>query len=298
MKRLGPELRMPKLNRSDLKLPPVLVDLYWDLWDRRLLPLIVLVVVAIAAVPFLLGGGSEKPSAPPTAVGTAGGLAAGARSSAATLTVVQAEPGLRDYRKRLGHRSPTDPFKQHQAAPGSASVARLNPMPTTTTTTTKSSGGGSTTVTSTSGTGTGNTPQQAPASPPSEGGEGGGEQHITSFAYAIDVKITRIEDGKNGAKPKTETNTKHKVLPLTPLPGEKAPVVAYMGPSKHGDKPVLLVSDKVKSIFGEGKCLVGGETCQLFEAELGFPVTFAYGENEVRYKINVLKIERVVTGHS
>ena len=53
MKRLkaGPELKMP-----DLKMPQFLVDLYWDLRDRRLLPLVGLVLVAIVAVPFLLGG--------------------------------------------------------------------------------------------------------------------------------------------------------------------------------------------------------------------------------------------------
>ena len=39
-------------------MPPFLVDLYYDLRDRRLLPLLALVLVAIVAVPFLLGGGS------------------------------------------------------------------------------------------------------------------------------------------------------------------------------------------------------------------------------------------------
>ena len=44
----------------ELKVPPFLIDLYYDLRDRRLLPLVALVVVAIVAVPFLLGGGSEE----------------------------------------------------------------------------------------------------------------------------------------------------------------------------------------------------------------------------------------------
>jgi len=41
MKRLkgGPELKMP-----ELKMPPFLVDLYLDLRDRRLLPLVAFVV--------------------------------------------------------------------------------------------------------------------------------------------------------------------------------------------------------------------------------------------------------------
>ena len=51
----GPELKMP-----EMKVPPFLTDLYYDFRERRLLPLIGLVVVAIVAVPFLLGNGSEE----------------------------------------------------------------------------------------------------------------------------------------------------------------------------------------------------------------------------------------------
>ncbi len=57
MKRVGPELKMPDLKNA--KVPPFLSDLYYDLHDRRLLPLVGLVLVAIVAVPFLLGGGSD-----------------------------------------------------------------------------------------------------------------------------------------------------------------------------------------------------------------------------------------------
>ena len=44
----------------ELKVPDFLRDLYYDLRDRRLLPLVALVIVAIVAVPFLLGGGSKE----------------------------------------------------------------------------------------------------------------------------------------------------------------------------------------------------------------------------------------------
>ena len=64
MKKLkGPDLKMP-----DFKVPAFVSDLYYDLRDRRLLPLVGLVLVAIVAVPFLLSGGSEEQGArqPPT----------------------------------------------------------------------------------------------------------------------------------------------------------------------------------------------------------------------------------------
>ena len=60
----------------------------------------------------------------------------------------------------------------------------------------------------------------------------------------------------------------------------------------------MLVSTKVKSVFGESRCVSGDDVCQLLEVEPGFPVTFIYGANEVHYTINVLSLELVVTGHS
>src|SRR4029077_5233531 len=100
----GPELKMP-----ELKPPAFLADLYYDLRDRRLLPLIALVVVATVAVPFLMGSDAESVPALP-----AGGAVTLESSPEKTskLTVVEATPGLRDYHKRLRGRAPTDPFKQ------------------------------------------------------------------------------------------------------------------------------------------------------------------------------------------
>ena len=71
-----------------------------------------------------------------------------------------------------------------------------------------------------------------------------------------------------------------------------------MGAKAKEGKALLMVSNNVKSVFGDGKCLSGTDTCQLIEVEPGFPETFVYGPNDVRYRINVLKIEPVVTGHS
>ena len=89
---------------------------------------------------------------------------------------------------------------------------------------------------------------------------------------------------------------KHQVLPLTPLPGPKAPVVTYMGPEKEGSA-IFLVSENVRSVVGETKCLSGDRICQLLEVDRDVPVTFSYGANDVRYKLEVLKMEPVVTGH-
>ncbi len=302
MKRLkkGPELKMP-----ELKVPDFVADLYWDLRDRHLLPLIALGVVAIAAVPFLLGAGSETPPAEPAA-GAATASAEAEAAEAASLTVVEAKPGLRDYRKRLADRSPTDPFKQRYTAPsteGAELGSQTEGSSSTAGTVTTSSSGSSTSGTTTT-TSSGSPPStSSPSGSPSSGG-GDGKPHLTFFTWAIDVRISK--SGGKDASPddSQEPSVKHKVLPQTALPGHKAPVVTYLGLSRkaaekhHAAKALLLVSDDVKSISGETECASGGEVCQLLEVEPGFPITFVYGANETHYTIKVLKIELVVTGHS
>jgi hypothetical protein len=301
MKRLkkGPELKMP-----ELKVPDFVSDLYWDLRDRRLLPLAALVIVAIAAVPFLLGGSSDESSSPaPVEVATAAGEPSGA--GGASLTVVEAKPGLRDYRKRLAARNPTNPFKQRYTAP-QLNAAELNSTSesSTSSTTTVTASGSSDTTTISNETST-TAPTGSPTStPPSEPPAGGGKHHLTFYTWGIDVRISK--SGGENADPSVseEPIVKHNVLPQTSLPGKKAPVVTYMGLSRkaaekhHVAKALLLVSDKVKSVSGEAKCVSGGEVCQLLEVEPGSPVTFVYGANETRYTIKVLKVALVVTGHS
>ncbi len=326
MKRLGPDLKMPKLGGSGLKVPPFLADLYWDLYDRRLLPLVGLIVVAIVAVPFLLGGGSEETPQPSRAA------EASLRreiAKASSFTVVRAEPGLREYRKRLVGRKPSDPFKEKFGKPslkgaklelpGEGGSGSSSAAPTTTAGGGESQGGsgsaGSPVTTGSPGSTT--SPGTTESTPPSSGNTGGGNSgggssggsgtkkkpHLIFFTYAVDVRVSR-SGGKNADSEtkKQEPVVKHRVLPQTSLPGEKAPVVTYLGPARKGKKAtgkvLLLVSNKVQAVFGETHCVSGEDVCQLLEVEPGFPVTFVYGANEVHYTINVLKVELVVTGRT
>lgn len=285
MKRVGPELKMPNLKNA--KVPPFLSDLYYDLHDRRLLPLVGLVLVAIVAVPFLLGGSdAEEGLAPPPA---ASAPAIGANAS--SLTVVKAQPGLRDYRKRLGHRNPTDPFKQRFTGPTSKGGL---PDQEATTTTSGSSESASTTTTSTTPSTSG--PVSEP--PPSSSGNGGsGEGELRLFTFAVDVKIVATHTNADGKKEKNEPEVRKEVVPPAPLPSAKTQAVTYMGISPKTKKPLFLVSDDVEAIFGEPKCISGSEKCQLLEVDLQMPTTFVYGPTNTRFKINVLKVEPVLKGH-
>ena len=292
----------PQLKKPDLKVPPFLGDLYYDLRERRLLPIVALAVVAIAAVPFLLGGDSSEEE--PVSPGGGGAVAGSSGAKASSFTVVESKPGLRDYRKRLEHRSPTNPFKQRYSTAG-LGKAQLNSESVEDSSVTITEEGGSTTI---------ETETSAPS-----GGNGPGKGGLVFFAWAIDLTIKKsvpsgsdaeqqaeglgaAKGGATEAPPvelasEPETTAHHDVLPQTRLPGDKVPVATYMGRSKKGF-PLFLVSSKVKSVFGESKCVSGDDSCQLLEVAPKFPITFVYGPNDVRYTFNVSKIELVVTGHS
>ncbi|HEX6687580.1 MAG TPA: hypothetical protein VF085_02815 [Solirubrobacterales bacterium] len=289
----GPELKMP-----DLKVPAFLADVYYDLRDRRLLPLIGLVVVAIVATPFLLGQKPET-TAPPETPGVIQALKESGGRRVSSLTVVEANPGLRDYRKRLRGREPLDPFRvvgkpslkgaqlnEVTAAPASGSSGETS---STSTTNGSSAGGGS--APAPSGGGAGGGGAQPGELPPS------GKGHLVLYSYAIDVRIVKSVGGQA-----QEPIVRKRVLMQTPLPGEKEPVVTFMGPAREGEKAtgkaLLLVSNQVTEIAGDAKCLSGDEICQLLEVEPGFPVVLTYGEDGVKYTIDVLKLGLVVTGHT
>jgi hypothetical protein len=294
MKRVGPELKMPDLR--SLKVPTVLEDLYQDLRDRRLLPLVALILVAIVAVPFVLGGGGAEEEEPVSPVIP---LEAGASSASASLAVVPATPGLRDYRKRLRHRSATDPFKPQYTGPVLAGT-QLGGSPETSMTTTATESSGSSSSSSPEAPSSSGSTGGSPSVPPGKGkgDEGGatGDGDLSFYTVAIDVKITKTSTLPDGRKSKPEVVEKERVLPPAQLPSAKTEVLTYIGVSPKTGEALFLVSEDVGSVFGDVKCVAGSGRCQLLELEKGFPVTFLYGDNDVRYKVNLLDMETVSMG--
>jgi hypothetical protein len=280
MKRLkGPELKL-----SELKVPQVLQDLYWDLRDRRLLPLIALVIVAIIAVPFLLGEG-EKPVEP--IAPSPGASSSSARE--ASLTVLPAEPGLREPSKRLAHRKPKNPFHQQYTAPvfnkGSAPIE-------------EGSGGGSsvpgTSETEGSGAG-GSSPTSEPVPAPAPSGGSGSLQpgEVQLYSFGIDIKVAHTEVTESGAKKMGSWETRENVKRGTPLPGKKAPVLVFLGVDTKLENALMLVSTEVTSLYGDNKCAAGTATCQLLTLEPNTPEVVEYGDNGARYKFELLKVEPI-----
>jgi hypothetical protein len=265
-------LKGPELKLSELKVPQVLQDLYWDLHDRRLLPLIALVIVPIVAVPFLLGEGekpAEKVTPPPSANGSS--------AREASLTVLPAEPGLREPSKRLAHRSAKNPFKQHFTGPifnkGSAPIEGSS---------------GESSVTGGSETG-GSSPASEPVPVPSGSGSlNPGEVQLYSFG--IDISIAHTEVAEDGSKKMGPPEIRKNVVRGKPLPGKKAPVLTFLGVDTGLKNALMLVSTEATSLFGDNECAAGTATCQLLTLEPETPEVVEYGENGARYRFELLSV--------
>ncbi len=273
----GPELKMPKLRKPKLgdgggkgigiKPPAFLADLYYDLRDRRLLLPIALVIVAIAAVPFLLGD-SEPVELPPVA---SGGGVEETESASASLAVVEARPGLRDYRKRLDSRTATNPFKQrYTSIPDDAKVES-----TSVSSSTGGSGEGSLEVEAVSG--------ETVTSP----GADGDDEASTPLEFVIDVQVRRTETKPDGSEERGELEVRKNVPILAQVPGEKTPVVTLMGANLRTERLVFLVSHEVAAISGEFACITRADVCELLEVRLGTLLDYTYEPSGAHYEIKV-----------
>ncbi|HEV7483497.1 MAG TPA: hypothetical protein VGO13_10405 [Solirubrobacterales bacterium] len=275
MKRLkGPEIKMPKV-----RMPQFLVDLYYDLDERHLLPVVAVLVVGIIAVPLLLGGSSDsaEESTGAEAAATAS-AAAGPKTSA--LVVAKESPNLREYKRRLEHLHPKDPFRPQgsETASGEGSASSSSSEST-------ESSGGESPATTESGGETGGTPIETTT-----------HRKVTFFTYAIDVRVAPLSAG-NGKPSQAEPTVRRNLPPLVMLPSRDTPALTYIGPSHDGKKAIMLVSSDVVSLFGDSKCVVGSTSCQMLALEPGVPETIVYGPAARTYRVELLKIQVVTSEH-
>jgi hypothetical protein len=298
----------PELKLSEIKIPDFLYDLFYDLKDRHLLPLVAVLIVAMVGAPIYFKNNSgepgDEPAATPSPAATASTVAAGEQSG--TIVVARSEPGLRDYRRRLKHYRALDPFRQPAGEP----IAATNPAGSETS--------ASTPVAPPEATVVGEepapqvvesppyepptyTPPRPPATEPSPPRSTGATTRTRYASSAIDVRIVTVpshpaEQKRAGAtREKPKTQVRHNLPELTMLPARRIPAATFMGLTNDGKKALFVVSSDVVSIFGEAKCLIGSQSCQLLALEPRMPVTFVYGPQEQTYRIELLKIDRTLS---
>lgn len=286
----GPELKLPKLKKPSLKRgdtsgegakgpsikpPAFLADLYYDMRDRRLLPIIALVLVAIVAVPFLMG--SDPEPLPPVSEGASPEVTT---ARASQLTVVEATPGLRDYRKRLRGRSATDPFVQQytESAGGGGSEGGSSSS-------SRSSSAESAPV-ETGGAGDdGGETALAPTPAPNGSGSGGDVPPTTGrlFAYRPNVRF-----GVAGS----ESLAVHEHLPLGSLLPKKNPIAVFIGSSENGKRVAFNLSRDVIDVRGPGSCAGGKEDCSLLFLRAGQAVDLVTEAGQT-FRLHVVQIDFV-----
>lgn len=289
----------PELKFSELKVPDFLRDLFYDLKDRHLLPLVAVLIVAMIGAPIYFKNSTEPE---PEVASTPGGTTATASRSASgeTLVVARSEPGLRDYRRRLKKYRALDPFEmrgEEESSPASEAAGEgtaASVAPVEATVVGKEAGGSAETAVESSPY----EPEASSGGSTERGAAEGGEGGKTRTRYAsdtIDVRIVtvppRSKEEKKAQKTK-KAEVRRNLPELTMLPARKTPAATYIGLSNDDKKALFVVSSDVVSLFGEGTCVIGSKSCQMLALEPGLPETFVYGPQERTYRIELLKIEK------
>lgn len=279
----------------NLQTPELLSDLYRDLRERRLLPLIVVLIAAMVVVPIALSDKSKglattqaAPSVP---------VAVGKGPPLLDHPVVISDPGLRDFRRRLQGDTATDPFLPSvQGSSGSGGGAKGDTSATGGLTSTSSSSsdqspgltaegkaaaaqdasGGSSTVPSSS---TGSTqPNSSSLSP---------QTQSKYFFYRVKVKT-----GPVGGKMEVRDNVKA----VTSLPDDQVPALAFLGvqtdSSFAAQKAVFIVNDSVSLVSGNGECSLAGTQCQLVTLTPGDHADLTWSDG-VTYRVTLVKFNLI-----
>ena len=319
-----PSLRRPKALSAgpSIKLPRVVTDLYADLRDRHLLPLVALLIVAIIGAPILLNKSSDKKQPPIAAVG---GISGG-EAPVSSFTVVPATRRLRSPEKRLGHRTALDPFrieKKKSNGGGAAGEAGVGESPTAVG---APSGGGaelppgrnaeikvtesptgdkeltikeSSSTTTTTTTPPPNEPSGSGSTTGSPGSGSGSTTTTTEGTGGQSEVVGYTVDLKTG-DPSGELTEENEVTPMTKLPTAKNPLVVFVGLSQDNKRALFLMTSNVTGYYGAVHCVVDAQACQMVELKVGHPALFEYtaGETEAEYKVVLEKIEPVVKSQS
>lgn len=267
MPKKGPELKLP-----DFKVPDFLLDIYHDLRERHLLPLVAILLVALVVLPIVLSKSSSSEEEAGAAIATPSAV-----TPSSSLVVAKATPGLRAYHRRLSDRTARNPFKQQgSSAAGEGSA----PEPTSVEEVTI---GGEPEEISTGGG------QPSPSPEGNDEPPSGGQ--LKYYSWTIDVRVTPVSSGKD----KPEASVRHNLPEMTMLPSRSVPALTFIGVSKDEKNAVMLVSDKVTGLFGDATCTVGSEACQLIVLEPEIPETVVYGADSRTYRVELLKVSLTET---
>jgi hypothetical protein len=271
-----------------IQTPRLLSNLYRDMRDRRMLIPAIALVVALIAVPFVLGKSSSSP--PPLAPAAATG---GDGESALEPAVLTKQVGVTDYRKRLDQLNSKDPFRRHfMALPKSAKLTTTSSSSVTSSTTTggtSSSGlsspsGGSVSGGSTVSATTTTTPSTGSGSGNSNSSTAGKPASPILYSFRISVAVG----------PAGDLTDRENVKRTAYLPGKNRPLVSFTGVSEDAKHAIFAVSKDVSAVRGDGQCFPARRTCNFLQLKPGHKASLDYApEGDRTYNLKLRQIKLV-----
>jgi hypothetical protein len=266
--------------------PKILVDLYRDLRDKRLLLPFGLLAAALVLVPLALSTSSSP--APPAPTATAG---AGDTPSAAQPAVLVHEVGVRNYHKRLVALKRKDPFKRHMKLPR---LPGGNPGRLAKPASTVVPASGSLAPPPTSGGGSSSSLEPTTTTPPATTTE---SQTRTVTVERQDTSVPVYEgvvDLKVGLP--TKLKKREGVKPLTDLPHSSNAVVSLLGAALDRKSATFLVSRDVSAVEGGSSCTPRRSACQLLTMKPGGKAKLTLADTGTTYVLKVLDIRLIRVG--
>jgi uncharacterized membrane protein len=255
------------------------VETVWrELLSRRLLPLAILLVAALAAIPFLLAKNPE-PAGPVTAPVPGAGASTTTSPDASAVTLVT--DGERTKRRRvLGARK--NPFEPAAAPKGADKTTALGADPAQPQT---SQTGGTGTTTPSNGGST--APASAPpAAAPPASAPAAPKPHYELYSLTVRFGSTDGELQKSN-------------LPrLKALPSADDPVLVYLGLAKDNKTAIFMVDSNVTP-QGDGNCDPSPANCETIRLKVGdtefFDVKDESGQVSSQYQLDLLNIKKSTT---
>jgi hypothetical protein len=257
----------------------VLADTWRQLVRRRLWPVALLLVAALAAVPVLLA--SDPDPVAPAAPSPLASVPAGDEIAEPVVAMASAED--RDRRRRvLGSRK--DPFEP-AATPTPAPTPEPEPEPEP-----KSAGGSAPSKGVSGGSvspGVGSAPSSPPASAPAPAPPAPPAE--PKKTYELNSLIVRFGEGESGASERM--NLKR----LQPLPSTEEPVLVYLGLDKDRKRAIFMVDASVEPT-GDGSCKPRPESCETIHLAKGDTHFFdvldpVSGEVVAQYQLDLIDIK-------
>jgi hypothetical protein len=257
----GPKLKMPQFSRPriggpQIQAPQFLDDLYRDLRDRRLLPVVGLLLVAIVAAPIALSVSSSGPQFP---VDSSGALPADAPEAQAA--VLAENPVLRDYKERLHALKAKNPFDQQFQV---TDIDETQIQDTSAVTEGVDSGAAAPAEAGSGGVSTGTTSTDTASSAPADNGAQPADAGVETKFFAFRVDVFYGLDG----------NVK-KVNNVKPLDG-LSPVGLFVGATEDAKQAVFMLSADVVGVPGEGTCAPSPDNCEFLGLKEGEAVEILY----------------------